>query len=74
MPPMAGLHDICPSVSTLCVSNSVRAPMRAAGQRGLSAGVSAADDDHVIMFWGISRSTLRKGPRIIYPAPELYKN
>ncbi len=29
MPPMAGLQLICPSVSTLCVTSSVRAPMRA---------------------------------------------
>ena len=30
MPPMAGLQLICPSVSMLWVSSSVRAPMRAA--------------------------------------------
>ena len=30
MPPMEGLHDICPSVSMLWVSRSVSAPMRAA--------------------------------------------
>ena len=31
----------------LCVSSSVFAPMRALGERGLGAGVAAADDDHV---------------------------
>ena len=30
MPPIAGLQLICPSVSMLCVSSSVRTPMRAA--------------------------------------------
>jgi hypothetical protein len=30
MPPMAGLQLIAPSCSMLCVSSSVRAPMRAA--------------------------------------------
>ena len=30
MPPIDGLQLICPSVSMLCVSSSVRAPMRAA--------------------------------------------
>ena len=30
MPPMAGLHDICPIVSRFCVSMSVRAPAREA--------------------------------------------
>src|SRR5262249_5608333 len=29
MPPIEGLHDIWPSVSTACVSSSVRAPERA---------------------------------------------
>ena len=29
MPPIDGLHDICPSVSMLCVSSSVFAPIRA---------------------------------------------
>ncbi len=31
----------------LCVNNRVRAPSRAARQRGFSAGVAAADDDDV---------------------------
>src|SRR5258707_611125 len=30
MPPIDGLHDICPKVSILCVRRSVRRPMRAA--------------------------------------------
>src|SRR5437879_8940120 len=30
MPPIEGLHDICPSVSTLWVNRRVREPMRAA--------------------------------------------
>src|SRR6266704_6634407 len=29
MPPMDGLHDICPKVSILCVSSSVLQPARA---------------------------------------------
>ena len=30
MPPMAGLHDICPMASSFIVTSSVRAPIRAA--------------------------------------------
>ena len=37
------------SVSMLCVSSSVAAPMRPR-QRGLGAGMAAADDDHVELF------------------------
>jgi hypothetical protein len=29
MPPIDGLHDICPRVSTLCVNSNVEQPMRA---------------------------------------------
>src|SRR6185312_7329714 len=29
-PPMAGLHDMAPTVENLCVNSAVRAPMRAA--------------------------------------------
>ena len=30
IPPIAGLQDICPNVSMLCVNNSVLTPIRAA--------------------------------------------
>ena len=45
MPPIDGLQLICPSVSMLCVSSSVAAPMRAAASANLGAGMAAADDD-----------------------------
>ena len=47
MPPIDGLQLICPSVSMLCVSSSVALPMRADGERGLGAGMAAADHDDV---------------------------
>ena len=47
MPPIDGLQLIWPSVSMLCVSSSVRAAHARRGQRGLGAGMAAADDDHV---------------------------
>ena len=32
MPPIAGLQLICPTVARLCVTSSVRAPIRAAAR------------------------------------------
>jgi hypothetical protein len=43
MPPMAGLQLIWPSVSMLCVSSSVRTPIRAC----LGAGMAATYDDDI---------------------------
>jgi hypothetical protein len=54
MPPIAGLQLIAPTVSTLCVSSSVRAP-RAPSERGLGAGVAAADHDHVVLVEGLGQ-------------------
>ena len=47
IPPIDGLHDICPSVSMLCVSSSVLAAHPRCCERGLGAGMAAADDDHI---------------------------
>ena len=47
MPPIDGLQDIWPSVSMLWVSSSVRAAHARGRERGLGAGVAAADDDDV---------------------------
>jgi hypothetical protein len=47
MPPIAGLQLIWPSVSMLCVSSSVRAAHARGRQRGLGAGMAAADHDDV---------------------------
>ena len=49
IPPIDGLQDICPSVSMLCVSSSVARPC-APRERGLGAGMAAADDDDVEML------------------------
>jgi hypothetical protein len=46
-PPMAGLQDISPMVSSLWVSSRVRAPVRAAAAGRLAAGVAAADDNNI---------------------------
>ena len=46
-PPIAGLHDICPIVSSALVINPTRAPKPSGSDGGFSAGVSGADDDDV---------------------------
>ena len=45
-PPIAGLQDISPRRSNRCVTSTVRAPT-VRRQRGLRAGMAAADDDDV---------------------------
>ena len=61
MPPIDGLQLICPSVSIECVSSRVDAPMRADGERGLGAGVAAADDDDVEMSRKLHAGPAREG-------------
>ena len=46
MPPMDGLHDICPKVSMLCVKQR-RAAEAGRSQCCLGTGVTAADHDDV---------------------------
>ena len=52
IPPMAGLHDICPIVSRFWVSSSVRAAQAGGHGGGLGAGVATADDDDVEAIHG----------------------
>ena len=80
MPPMAGLQLICPIVSMLCVSSSVRAPHARRGQRGLGAGVAAADHDDVVVrldaAWGSLGGTERcGGPLMVAPSrrPDVWR-
>ena len=68
MPPIDGLQDIWPSVSMLCVSSSVLRAHARGGERGLGAGVAAADDDDVEMLrevhdFASEISVLRRRPR-----------
>ena len=65
MPPIDGLQLIWPSVSMLCVSSSVVRAHARRGERGLGAGVAAADDDDVEFFGvqhGRGRRDRARGP------------
>ena len=46
-PPMAGLHDIAPTVAKRWVTRAVLAPIRAAALAALRSRMAAADDDDV---------------------------
>ena len=46
-PPMAGLHDIWPIVSSALVTSPVRAPRRAAATAASVPACPRADDEHV---------------------------
>ena len=48
---MAGLHDICPILSSALVISPTRAPSRAAAHGCFGAGVASADDDDVEIFF-----------------------
>ena len=47
MPPIDGLQDIWPKVSTLWVSSSVLQPKPRGSERRFGAGMAAADHDDV---------------------------
>src|SRR5690606_8601991 len=76
IPPMAGLQDICPSVSTLWVSNRVLQPIRADAS---AASVPAWPPPITITSKRLGKSTTHLGflqkktvdpddpPRIAYP-------
>ena len=44
------------------------------GQTGLGTGMTAADNDHAVVFRVFHGALSGRGRRIIYPAPVLYKN
>ena len=54
-PPMAGLHDIWPIVSSALVISPTRAPETRRGDGRLGAGVAGADDDDVELGFKVSR-------------------
>ena len=72
MPPIEGLHDICPSVSMLWVRSKRAAAQPGAGERGLGAGVAATDNNYIKyinhlhnLLRLLMRAMIRRKPRYI---------